>query len=84
MNRKNMRSQLSTEEELQGQLRQQGISDMGEVKHVHLEANGEISVVKTNSSDGSSAGKRKKTDIAACPGHSHGRRSIIRVLAVIE
>ena len=59
MNRKNMRSQFITEEELRGQLRQQGVSDMAEVKHAHLEANGEISVVKTDSSDGS-AGKRKK------------------------
>jgi len=31
MKRKNMRSQFITEEELQGQLRQQGISDLGEV-----------------------------------------------------
>jgi uncharacterized membrane protein YcaP (DUF421 family) len=59
MNRKNMRSQFITEEELRGQLRQQGVSDMAEVKHAHLEANGEISVVKTDSGDGS-AGKRKK------------------------
>jgi uncharacterized membrane protein YcaP (DUF421 family) len=59
MNRKNMRSQFITEEELRGQLRQQGVSDIAEVKHAHLEANGEISVVKTDSSDGG-AGKRKK------------------------
>ena len=59
MNRKNMRSQFITEEELRGQLRQQGVSDIAEVKHAHLEANGEISVVKTDSSD-VSASKRKK------------------------
>ncbi len=59
MNRNNMRRQFITEEELRGQLRQQGVQDMAEVKQASLEANGEISVVKVDSSDGG-AKKRKK------------------------
>ena len=46
MNRRNMRRELITEEELRSQLRQQGVSKLDEVKRACLEANGEISVVK--------------------------------------
>ncbi|MDO9062588.1 MAG: DUF421 domain-containing protein [Bradyrhizobium sp.] len=59
MIRKNMHSQFITEEELRGQLRQQGIQDLAEVKQAHLEGNGEISVVKVDSGD-DGARKRKK------------------------
>jgi len=59
MNRNNMRKQFITEEELRGQLRQQGVLDLAEVKQANLEANGEISVVKADSSN-DSAKKRKK------------------------
>src|SRR6478672_10003134 len=47
MNRRNMRSEFITEEELRGQLRQQGISEIAEVREACLEANGELSVIKT-------------------------------------
>jgi uncharacterized membrane protein YcaP (DUF421 family) len=46
MNRRNMRKELITEEELRSQLRQGGVSKLDEVKRAYLEANGEISVVK--------------------------------------
>jgi uncharacterized membrane protein YcaP (DUF421 family) len=46
MNRRNMRRELITEEELRGQLRQQGVSKLEDVRRACLEANGEISVVK--------------------------------------
>lgn len=59
MNKRNMRSELITAEELQGQLRQQGISQLSEVKRACLEANGEISVVK-NEDDGDTKKGRKK------------------------
>ena len=49
MNRRNMRQEFITEEELKGQLRQQGISDLAEVKEACLEANGELGVIKTDS-----------------------------------
>jgi uncharacterized membrane protein YcaP (DUF421 family) len=47
MNRRNMRKELITEEELRSQLRQQGVSKLQDVRRACLEANGEISVVKT-------------------------------------
>ena len=48
MNRRNMRREFITEEELRGQLRQQGISELAEVREACLEANGELSVIKTD------------------------------------
>jgi uncharacterized membrane protein YcaP (DUF421 family) len=50
MNRRNMRHEFITEEELKGQLRLQGISELAEVRRACLEANGELSVIKTESS----------------------------------
>jgi len=60
MNRNNMRKQFITEEELRSQLRQQGVQDLAEVKQASLEANGEISVIKADSSDDGGGKKRKK------------------------
>ena len=53
MNLRNMRKEFITENELRSQLRQNGISDVAEVKRACLEANGELSVVKRDT---------KKTD----------------------
>jgi uncharacterized membrane protein YcaP (DUF421 family) len=58
LNRRNMRKELITEEELSGQLRQQGIADLSEVWRAQLEANGEISVLKKKAEGGSP--KRRK------------------------
>jgi uncharacterized membrane protein YcaP (DUF421 family) len=52
MIRRNMRKEFITEDELRSQLRQNGISEIEEVKRACLEANGEISVVKTNTKKG--------------------------------
>ena len=49
MNRRNMRQEFITEEELRGQLRQQGIADLAEVRDACLEANGELSDIKHDS-----------------------------------
>jgi len=49
MLRKNMKSEMITEEELLGQLRQQGIDDVRGVKTCCLEGDGRISVIKTKS-----------------------------------
>ena len=57
MNRRNMRQEFITEEELKSQLRQQGISELAEVKEACLEANGELSVIKSNSKDNSKPSK---------------------------
>lgn len=43
--RRNMRREFLTEEELMSRLRQDGISDVKEVKSAHIEGNGKISVV---------------------------------------
>ena len=45
MVRKNMRKEFLTEQELMGQLREQGIEDLGGVKSAHLEGDGNISVI---------------------------------------
>ena len=42
----NMRRELVTEEELIGKLRRQGITKVQEVKEAHVEADGQISVVR--------------------------------------
>lgn len=49
MLRKNMKTEMITEEELLGQLRQQGVDDVREVKTCCLEGDGRISVIKTKS-----------------------------------
>ena len=60
MNRRNMRKELITEEELRSQMRQQGVSDFADVQKACLEANGEISVVKKEDDSGAGAKKKKK------------------------
>src|SRR5215212_4457587 len=47
LNRRNMRKELVTEEELMSQLRQQGIEDISLVRRACMEGDGEISIVKT-------------------------------------
>ncbi len=55
MLRKNMNSEMITEEELLGQLRQQGVDDVSSVKKCCLEGDGRISVIKIKG-----AGKSRK------------------------
>jgi uncharacterized membrane protein YcaP (DUF421 family) len=45
LNRKNMRTELITEDELMTQLREQGVSDLSEVKKACMEGDGHISVI---------------------------------------
>lgn len=45
MLRRNMRRELITEEELMAQLRQQGVEDLDGVKAVHMEGDGQFSVI---------------------------------------
>ena len=59
MNRPNMRKEFITEEELMGQLRQQGVQRLSEVKEACLEANGEISVVKVDTRDDAKTKSKK-------------------------
>lgn len=45
MNKRNMKKELITEEEIMSQLREQGINDISEVKEALLEGDGKFSVV---------------------------------------
>ncbi|MDE5454096.1 DUF421 domain-containing protein [Bradyrhizobium sp. CSA112] len=63
INRRNMRSAFITREELESELREQGVSDFAEVEKAFLESNGQVSVVKKDSGD-ETKGKRRKKPIA--------------------
>lgn len=45
MNRRNMRRELITEDELMSHLRQQGVEELSEVKRCYIEGDGRISVI---------------------------------------
>ncbi len=45
-NRKNMRREMITEEELRSQLREEGVNDLSKVDKVYLEGDGHFSVIK--------------------------------------
>lgn len=51
LQRRNMRQELITEEELLGQLREHGVERAAEVKKCYLEADGRISVIKKQAKD---------------------------------
>jgi uncharacterized membrane protein YcaP (DUF421 family) len=51
LQRRNMRRELITEEELMGQMRQQGIEDIGQVKGAYMEGDGQISIIKYEAND---------------------------------
>jgi uncharacterized membrane protein YcaP (DUF421 family) len=46
LQRRNMRQEMVTEEELMGQLRQQGLENLEEVEKSYLEGDGRISIIK--------------------------------------
>jgi uncharacterized membrane protein YcaP (DUF421 family) len=52
MLKRNMRQEMITEEELIGQIRQQGAERVSEVKKAYLEGDGNISVIKKGSNGG--------------------------------
>src|SRR5215208_1128450 len=56
--RQNLRKEMITMEELMGQLREQGVESVGEVKRCCLEGDGQISVIKYESGGG--GGSKKK------------------------
>ena len=65
INRKEMRSARLSLDELFAQLRQNGISDLSEVKYAILEQNGKITVIQTSSSKPPSA-KDLKAEVSEC------------------
>lgn len=56
--RQNMKRELISGEELMGQLREQGISDLAKVKKAYMESDGQISVVQREER---AQGRREKT-----------------------
>lgn len=61
LQRRHMREELITEDELMSQLRQHGIEDLSEVKRAYVESDGQISVLKqSTSSNGDDSQVKKK------------------------
>lgn len=52
MNRKNMRREMITKEELLSQLREHGVEDISQVKRCYMEGDGHFSVIKKENSNG--------------------------------
>jgi uncharacterized membrane protein YcaP (DUF421 family) len=59
--RRNLRLEMITEEELLGQLREQGIENVEEVKKSYLEGDGHISVIKKGATETSGGTPKKFT-----------------------
>jgi uncharacterized membrane protein YcaP (DUF421 family) len=62
MLRRNMKQEMITEDELIGQLREQGIDEIGDVRECRLESNGEFSVIK-RSGNGKQGNKKKQAGV---------------------
>lgn len=60
MQRRNMKMELLTDDELMSQLRQQGIDDLESVKLAYVEPDGAVSVVKHSQKDAHPHAKRDK------------------------
>jgi uncharacterized membrane protein YcaP (DUF421 family) len=63
MNRRNMKAELVTEDELMSQLRQHGIEDVREVAKAYVEPDGQFSVIKKSPSEENGqvpGGKKRK------------------------
>lgn len=58
--RQNLRKEMITMEELMGQLREQGVESIDEVKRCRLEGDGHVSVIKYESGGGDGGGNPKK------------------------
>lgn len=56
---RNLRKEMVSEEELLGELREQGVDNIDDVKYSYMESNGHISVVK-KSKGGKESGSKKK------------------------
>jgi uncharacterized membrane protein YcaP (DUF421 family) len=58
--RKNMRSELITEDELKSQLREQGLEDWGQVQEAFMESDGHISIVPNKRKPSNKAKRKEK------------------------
>jgi len=59
LQRRNMRRELITSEELWGKLRIQGVKDLAEVQSAFIESDGEISVLRTGATEDAAPPARK-------------------------
>lgn len=62
--RKNLRSEMLTVDDLLGQLREQGVEDVREVKRSFIESDGHLSVIKHRSDDGYTRKPDRQSGIA--------------------
>jgi uncharacterized membrane protein YcaP (DUF421 family) len=60
VNERNLRKEMISEEELLGELREQGVEAVKDVKYSYMESNGHISVVKKSKGDDDSGGRKKR------------------------
>jgi uncharacterized membrane protein YcaP (DUF421 family) len=60
MQRRNMRQELITLDELQSHLREHGITDVAKVRQAYLEPDGQITVLKFDGENGDDAGSTKR------------------------
>jgi uncharacterized membrane protein YcaP (DUF421 family) len=56
---RNMRQEMITKEELDNQLRQQGIDDCGEVKEAFIEGDGRISIIRWDNGETGNGSDKK-------------------------
>ncbi len=61
MLQRNMRKEMITTEELESQMRQNGIEDVSEIKTAYLESDGHFSFIKKESDEGESNSKQKNS-----------------------
>ena len=57
MQRRNLRQEMITDDELMGQLRKRGVENIEEVKKAYMESDGEISIITHDSMEGSKGGE---------------------------
>jgi uncharacterized membrane protein YcaP (DUF421 family) len=60
--RKTMRSELMTEEEVMTQLRLQGVDKLNQVRAAYIEGNGQVSVLKKENASGGDSGGGNRQD----------------------
>jgi uncharacterized membrane protein YcaP (DUF421 family) len=59
LNRRNMRQELISTDELRSQARQQGIGEIEDIQAAYLEANGEVSFIKKTTSQAAKGKARR-------------------------
>jgi uncharacterized membrane protein YcaP (DUF421 family) len=65
INRRNLRAELLTPDDLMAQLREQGVADVREVRRSYIEPDGELSVIRYESDQQSSPQRHHRTPGAA-------------------